>query len=267
MGAGDFEKAFGEGKNLGEVLNKVADPNWIDPAKTRKVGNNELDKDAFLQLLLAQMKNQDPTNPLKSHEMSAQLAQFSSLEKLQNIEDAIKDNGSGGAQQVAGGASQFEALNFIGKAVKGDSSKIMRMEEDEQHDLRFNLMGNASNATVTIKNAAGDNVRTLELTNLKKGGNKVAWNGLNDEGSTMGKGDYSIAVEARNSSGQKVGVQTKFAGVISGVNFSSHGPVLMIGQQKVLLKNIREIVDPRQLQKEMSAQVQNQVSKNECKCS
>ena len=55
-------------ENVGEVLNKIADPNWTDPAKkVRAVGSDKLDKDAFFKLMLAQLKNQDPTNPLKSH--------------------------------------------------------------------------------------------------------------------------------------------------------------------------------------------------------
>ncbi|MFN9067737.1 MAG: flagellar hook assembly protein FlgD, partial [Bdellovibrionales bacterium] len=67
--------------NVGELLNKIADPNWTDPSKKiRSAGSDKLDKDAFFKLMLAQIKSQDPTNPLKSHEMAAQLASFSGLE-------------------------------------------------------------------------------------------------------------------------------------------------------------------------------------------
>src|SRR4051812_45650628 len=74
----DETKAFGtNGDTIGDTLNRVADPNYIDTSKKmRAVGNPELGKDAFMNLLITQMKNQDPTNPLKSHEMAAQLAQF-----------------------------------------------------------------------------------------------------------------------------------------------------------------------------------------------
>src|SRR5690606_29823848 len=85
-GAGEFEKAYGK-QSLGEVLNKIADPSWVDQSKMRKVGNPTLDKDAFMKLMLHQMQNQDPTNPLKSHEMAAQLAQFSSLEQMSNMNE------------------------------------------------------------------------------------------------------------------------------------------------------------------------------------
>lgn len=57
---------------------------------TMNVGNSQLGKNAFLQLMVAQMKNQDPLNPSSNTQFVAQLAQFSSLEQMQNVaqEDA-----------------------------------------------------------------------------------------------------------------------------------------------------------------------------------
>src|ERR1700753_3724608 len=82
VSATDHAKYF-DSESPGDTANKIADPNYVDTTKKmRTVGNAELGKDAFMTLLLTQMKNQDPTNPLKSHEMAAQLAQFTSLEKL-----------------------------------------------------------------------------------------------------------------------------------------------------------------------------------------
>jgi len=78
------------GKNLGQMLNNVADPNNERNAR-RDVGpQKKMGKEAFMTLLLTQLKNQDPTNPLESHDMAAQLAQFSSLEKLDGIDQGIK---------------------------------------------------------------------------------------------------------------------------------------------------------------------------------
>ena len=84
LSASDSQKLDGE--DIGSVLNRIADPNYVDPSKKmRAVGNDKMDKDAFMKLMLAQMKNQDPSNPLKSHEMAAQLAQFSSLEQMPGL--------------------------------------------------------------------------------------------------------------------------------------------------------------------------------------
>src|SRR5690606_35195937 len=110
------DEALG-GQDVGEFLNKIADPNWVDPQKRfRATGNDKLDKEAFMKLMLAQMKNQDPTNPMKSHEMAAQLAQFSSVEQLSNINTTLTAMQAGQKP-----TESFQALNFIGKAVAGDS--------------------------------------------------------------------------------------------------------------------------------------------------
>src|SRR6478735_2434672 len=59
-------------EDIGAALNKMADPNYVDPSKKmRGVGDSKMDKDAFFKLMIAQLKNQDPTNPLKNHEMAA----------------------------------------------------------------------------------------------------------------------------------------------------------------------------------------------------
>jgi flagellar basal-body rod modification protein FlgD len=226
-------------QNIGEIANKIADPNWIDPSKKRKVGSNELDKDAFLKLMLAQMKHQDPTNPLKSHEMAAQLAQFTSLEQLFNINESL-----GEMKKTQDPRTNFQALEFIGKAVSGDSSKVTRAKGDKEHDFNFNLPAAASEMKVKVRNAAGDFVRTFDLKNVKAGPQKITWNGITENGDEARPGEYTFMVEAKSSNGAKIVPKTDFEGRITGVNFTVTGPVLMIGNQTVRLSDVRKIVDP-----------------------
>lgn len=238
VSAEEYQKAFGE-KDVGEVLNKIADPNWVDPAKTRRVGNNQLDKDAFLKLLLTQLKYQDPTNPMESHEMAAQLAQFSSLESLSNI-----DKGIGELQKAAAPKNDFAALNLIGKAVSGDSSKISRTDEGEQHDIQYDLMADAQKVTVKVLDANNQPVRELAFSDVKKGRVEFSWNGLDEEGKAARPGQYRLQIEAVGSNGLKVGAVTQFEGRISGVNFTPTGPLLLIGNQSIRLSDVKKIVDP-----------------------
>lgn len=240
------QELFGD-QAVGDVLNKIVDPNWVDPSKAvRKVGDGALDKDAFMKLLLTQMKHQDPTTPMQSHEMAAQLAQFTSLEKLTNISEGI--DGLTKAQQPS---KNFEALNLIGKAVAGDSARIDRLNEGDTHPISFNSIGDIAKAEVKIKNQYGEVVRTLDASNLKAGKNEVVWNGKGEDGRDVVKGTYTVEIMAKNSAGKKMHVDTKFQGVISGVNFTAQGPVLMIGKNTVALKDIKEIIDPNLLQQDM----------------
>lgn len=239
LSATDKEKFFG-GESIGDTLNKVADPNYVDESKKMRThGDPELGKDAFMTLLLTQMKNQDPTNPLKSHEMAAQLAQFTQLEKLQNI-----DSGIAGLRQDAQPNHNFQALSFIGKSITTDNSKVSRTDAEQTHDIRFNLPADAQVVKMVVKDAAGNPIRNLEFKNLKQGKNELSWNGMTDEASKAAAGEYQISFEAVGSNGRKMFIETKTEGVISGVNFTPKGPQLMVGKSVVNMADVKSISEP-----------------------
>jgi flagellar basal-body rod modification protein FlgD len=230
------QQAMGD-QNVGDVLNKVADPNWVDPSKkVRAAGNNQLDKDAFLKLMLTQMKYQDPTNPMQSHEMAAQLAQFTSLEQLNNINMTL--SGMSKAQQPQ---TNYQALALIGKKISGDSSKVMRSAGDTKHGIGFELMGDAGKVRITIKDSAGTLVKKLDVGALKKGANTVEWNGLNEEGSAARPGEYRVSVEGVSNTGAKIYAKTSFEGRITGLNYTQEGPVLLVGNKSVKLSEVKKI--------------------------
>ncbi len=234
--AQEFKKLFGD-QQLGDVLNKVADKNWVDPSKKlRATGNNAMDKDAFFKMMLAQMKHQDPTNPMQSHEMAAQLAQFTSLEQLNNINETLA--GMSKQQQPS---SNYQALALIGKKVSGDSSKLTRAAGDTRHEFNFDLMGDSSQVQLTIKDSAGNIVKKMDVGQMKKGPNTLDWNGIGDDGLPARAGEYRINIEAKSPSGTKVFAKTSFEGRITGLNFSPEGPILLVGKQSLKLSDVKTI--------------------------
>ena len=240
LAAGDKSRVLGGEDNVGDVLNKVADANYVAPQKhLRTTGSPELGKDAFMSLLLAQMKNQDPTNPLKSHEMAAQLAQFTSLEKLNNINEGIS-----GLRKDSQPSQNFQALSFIGKTVATDTSKINHLEKEARHDVTFELPADANELKIEIKDAEGKVVRTQALRNLKAGKNQASWNGQDDQGSSLPPGEFTASFEATGSNGHKLHVETKTQGTISGVNFTAAGPQLLVGKQSISMSEVRLLTDP-----------------------
>lgn len=241
ISAADQKKYFSDQESLGDTLNRIADANWVDPSKKmRTVGSDKLGKDAFMKMLLTQMKNQDPTNPMKSHDMAAQLAQFTSLEKLTNI-----DSGINALRKQGNPKQNFEALSLIGKSITTDSSELDHSQMNQAHDLRFRLAADAAKATVQIKDQKGDVVRTLTFNNLKAGKTDLAWNGLMKDGTPAPIGEYTMAVDARSSNGSKVYAETKIEGVITGVNFTPKGPQVMIGKRMIDMADIKSIHDPK----------------------
>jgi flagellar basal-body rod modification protein FlgD len=239
FGADNRQKALGGEESVGDMLNKVADPNYInDSKKMRTVGNPALSKDSFMTLLLTQMKNQDPTSPLKSHEMAAQLAQFTSLEKLNNINDSIA-----GLRKDQAPDHNFQALSFIGKTIQTDNSKLNHEDKDARHDVSFVIPADAPKISMVVKDAEGKTVRTVEFKNLKTGKNQLNWNGMTDDGRSAPVGEYNVAIEAEGSNGHKLQVDMKTEGTISGVNFTAHGPQLMVGKQVVSMSEVKSISD------------------------
>jgi flagellar basal-body rod modification protein FlgD len=236
----DQEKKMMGGQSLETLLNKAADPNYVDESKkVRGTGSAELNKDAFFKLMLAQLKNQDPTNPLKNHEMAAQLAQFSTLEQMSNMNQTLTK-----MENKNSDPQNFQALNLIGKTVQGDSSRVTRSQFDKEHEFNFNAPQELSEATIKVFNNKGEMMKEFKMNNVNQGANKVSWNGMNEAGEKAPAGDYLFQIEAKNKQGQKVAVKTEFEGTISGLSFSAEGPVLQVGQQSIKMRDVRQITDP-----------------------
>lgn len=234
----EMQKAFG-GKDLDQVLNGVADPKYAQKKnRVRGVGSDELGKDAFLKLMMAQLKQQDPTNPLKSHEMAAQLAQFSSVEQLTNIRSAIE-----GLSQKDD-HDQFKLLGLIGKTVGGDSAQLRRTLGDTAHKIEFHLPASADRAVVRIKNTSGQEIKKYELGHLKAGKNIMTWNGLKNDDSEASVGSYRVEVDA-SQNGKPLRAKTQFSGTVDGVTFTKEGPMLLVGGKKLSLKDIQSVSSPK----------------------
>ncbi|OYZ18395.1 MAG: hypothetical protein B7Y39_13450 [Bdellovibrio sp. 28-41-41] len=176
---------------------------------------------------------------VKSHEMAAQLASFSSLEQMQNMNTTLTDLKNGQKP-----AEQFQVLNLLGKGVAGDSSKILRNPGDKSHDFVFNLPMKAKEADIRVRNADGEVIKTYKLTGLKEGENRLPWNGQDEKGNAAPAGEYQFFIEAKNEQGTKMAIKTEFEGQITGVNYAPEGPVLLIGNQAIRLRDVKKIVDP-----------------------
>ena len=242
-----MKKEFGD-KNIGDILNEVSDPNFAaQKRKVRGVGNDELGKDAFFKLMLTQLKQQDPTNPLKSHEMAAQLAQFSSVEQLTNMNETLTK------MSQKDGAQQFDVLSLIGKKVSGDSSQIDRAKGDKEHKIEFVLSQAADKAEVTIKDERGTLIKKYELKDLKQGKNQLVWNGLHGDGKDARVGNYTAHISAR-AKGQKVNASTSFTGAVDGVKYTPQGPVLLVDGKTLNLKDVKTIEMMKPVQEPVTSQ-------------
>jgi flagellar basal-body rod modification protein FlgD len=205
------------------------------PSTQAAQGNPELDKQAFLKLMMTQMANQDPTSPQDSQEMASQLAQFSTLEAMNSTNDRLDALLLG---QAVG--NQTAMANLIGKDIKINSSELDH-EEGALENINLRLDGPAEEVTVTIKNEHGLTVRTLQLGEQSGGSFDVEWDGLDDNGNPADEGVYTFSVGAIDADENKVESQANIVAHVEGMSFENGYPELICGDLRIPLENVLEI--------------------------
>ena len=169
---------------------------------TNVASGQTLGKDDFLRLLVAQLQAQDPLDPQSAEDFSAQLAQFSSLEQMTNVNTNLEQ-----IQKFEQAVNNSSLVNLIGKSIDAPGNRI-DFNSREVKTLNFILNDEAAQVEVEIFDSTGKKVNTLTLGNLTAGNNQVLWDGKNGEGKPVEPGAYSFQVNAENINGDEVAAQT-----------------------------------------------------------
>ena len=191
-------------------------------------------QDQFLTLLLAQLKYQDPLNPMEGTEFSAQLAQFSSLEQLVNMNDKLES-----LEAVQQGSNRLQALNLIGTEVEA-SGNILSLKDGEMAKGIFSVEDWA-NCVVNIFDQDGKLIRQLDLGGVNPGEQEFLWDGKDSGGGQMIEGAYPFEIVAVNAEGQTLSVETRIQGKVDSINLENNDPILYIGETALTLDQIKDI--------------------------
>lgn len=209
--------------------------------QTTTGANSVLGQMDFLQLLMIQLSYQDPLSPMDSQEFAAQLAQFSQLEQItqmnQNLDMSLQTN-----LILAQSVNNTMAATMIGKDVVAYGNEV-ELTDGEETTLNYNLDGSAQTVTITIKNEAGVTVRTLEVGPQTSGDQQVAWDGLDDDGDELPSGVYTFSVDAKTGSGTSVSSTTYTCGTINGVSYVDGMAQFLVGSMELSLGDIYKIVE------------------------
>ncbi len=218
------------------VTNAINQPT---PQQNTAIGNADMGKYDFLQLLVTQLKNQDPLSPMQSQEFAAQLAQFSSLERLMSIDDNLKQ-GIDSDMLLAQTINNTLATTFIGKEVLSQGDNIALLS-GQTAPLSFELADNAQKVTVKIYDENDNLVRTIEISELDRGRHTIEWDGNNENGNALAGGNYRFEVEALDGDENPVTVQTYSRGIVSAVKYENGQPVLIVNGKEVYFGDIVQI--------------------------
>ena len=199
---------------------------------------NILGRDAFLKLLVTQLQHQDPLNPTDSTEFTAQLAQFSSLEHLGNINDSLGDLQS---SQTASNNSQ--AVNFIGKIVKSSGNSI-HVTDGVSDGIQFELGADAKAVFMNIYDSVGNYIKAIESGALNAGEQTLKWDGTDQNGNKVLDGAYTFEVFAVDADDNMVNTTTFTSGTVTGVTFKNGRPCLLAGNKEIPADTVIQIAEP-----------------------
>jgi flagellar basal-body rod modification protein FlgD len=194
-----------------------------------------LGKDDFLNLLIAQLQHQDPLDPTDSVEFTAQLAQFSSLEQLGNVNDNLEK-----LELYQASINNSQAVSFIGQEIvaRGDSLEV---SNENPVACQFELPVDARSVTISIYDGTGEFVRTFDAQNLPAGRQTLVWDAKDQNGNLVPDGPYKFEMMAEDSQGEAIAPTTYASGKVTGVTFSDNATYLIANDRKIAVSDVIQV--------------------------
>ena len=200
-------------------------------------GNGKLGQTEFLSLLVAQLQNQDPLNPMDSANFSAQLAQFSSLEQLTQINGKLDSLG----QKDPTTTPTFDPVGLIGRTISANGSSV-NVAKGDASALEYTL-GDAGAVTVEVRNSSGKVIGSAELGQTAGGTHTLDLDDVS-KFADLADGDYSVSVKVQIGDKPATTVKTQITGAVSGVDLTTNPPTIRVGELEIPLGDVREVRAP-----------------------
>ena len=201
---------------------------------TQTAKKNTLTQEDFLNLFVTQMRYQNPLDPIDNNQMATQMAQFSSLEALNNMNTIL-----GNIAGYQASMNSFQGVGLIGKKVEAIGNGLS-VDQGKVSEGYYQL-SKPGKVTLQIYNAQGGLVRTIEDGQNDASRQKVVWDGKDQQGVTLPDGTYVFQVSALDEKGQAISVSSYMIDTVTGVSFENGVVYLNCGPKRITLSDILSI--------------------------
>lgn len=188
-------------------------------ASSASTNNNLINENTFMNLLVKELQNQDPTSPMSNSDFISELAQFNSMNQLSSMNTSMQNLASTIDQSSMG-----SAVNLIGRMITATGGSF-NYSGSGTSTLDYSLPQNASSVTMDIYDNSGNLVYNTNLGNISSGSQTFNWDGLTNSGSTAPSGSYTFSVNGTDSSGNSVQGTTYSNATVTGLTNSSSGGI------------------------------------------
>lgn len=194
---------------------------------------SQVSKLDFMALLVAQIKNQDPTSPMDNAQFTSQITQFSMLEQLESMSASLADNVA-----VGTAINNTAMLALVGRNVTVAGNDVSLSGGTASESMI--AAGGNGKATIKITDENGRVVRTYEQA-LTKGLNTVTWDGRTDEDVVVADGKYTISAEVKDNNGNAVTFTNLMTGAVSGLRYSDNQAIVMVNGEEFYVSEIYKV--------------------------
>jgi flagellar basal-body rod modification protein FlgD len=209
----------------------TSDPQAVQPTK----GKSSLTQEDFLSLLLAQMKFQDPLNPMDNYQMAAQMAQLSTVEGINKLTQTLETMS---AYQAS--TAHLQVANLIGKKVEAIGNLLVANQGNATEGSY--QLSRPGKVTIEIYDGKGNLMRTMEDGLKETAKQKFTWDGKNQVGEKVPDGTYAFKVKAVDVKGESIPVGSSMIGTVSGISFENGVTYINIGSERITLSDIFAIL-------------------------
>lgn len=222
---------------INQTLNQFSSSYESYDKKTEKK-DDELGRDSFLTMMVAQLKNQDPLNPMEGTDFSTQLAQFSQLEQLINVNDSIESMST-----TFKDSSENDVTGYLGKEVTGNIDSI-EVKNGTPSTGAYNLSRPAE-VMISITNSDGKEIKNIYPGQKTAGSYSIQWDGTDNTGKQVEDGSYKYTVMANTGSGFAK-IPTTVSGEVEKISYSNGKPYLMVNGMPIDTESLTEVVNQEQ---------------------
>jgi flagellar basal-body rod modification protein FlgD len=203
---------------------------------------NELGRDAFLELMITQMENQNPLDPQTNSEFVAQLAQFSSVEGLDKLNASMNKMASSFETSLQS-TQALQASSMVGREVKVNTNRG-QLTDDGVVSGTIQMPFSTGHLSLNIYDVNGQLVSTDVLGVAGKGARDFSWDGTDADGERMAPGLYYVEAIAKDSEGKPVAVNTTMRANVDSVSVAANGTITLnvAGVGPVSISSLEEIL-------------------------
>ena len=199
-----------------------------------------LGKEDFLHLLTVQLRYQDPMNPMENTDFIAQMAQFSSLEQLQNMNQSL-EKGLGSEAQLQDAFRNSMATSLVGRTVEIPTIEV-EWEGEGRTRIAYRIDDGASTAQLRILDARGQLVRQFDL-DPSRGQGVIEWDGKSRVDTEVPAGAYRVLVLAKDAAGGAVKADALRPVTVDAVRFDRDGATIWADGQALSLDDLSGVLN------------------------